>query len=175
LIGLTCSPRLYFLEALARLTPEFPDLIFVAAGGGPTADAIGRRCQELRLPHVLTGWVDPAEVPDLFAASDVGLYPGEDSAYYDGACPLKVLEYTAARVPVVVNRCEELIRLGFTSLIVRPATVEAFTDGLRSALRARPTAFPDMMDYDWSRLASALADEIDDMLAPAVAPSLLRA
>jgi glycosyltransferase involved in cell wall biosynthesis len=175
LIGLTCSPRLYFLDALAQLTQEFPDLVFVAAGSGPGAEAIRRRCQALRIPHVLTGWVDPAEVPDLFAASDVGLYPGDDSPYYDGACPLKVLEYTTARVPVVVNRCEELIRLGFSSLIIRPANADAFADGLRSALRARPTVFPDMMDYDWSRLASALGDEIDDMLATAVALPLLRA
>lgn len=161
LIGLTCSPRLYFLDALARLVPEFPDLVFVAAGSGRLSEAIRNRCTELGVPAVLTGWVDPAEVPNLFAATDVGLYPGDDNPYFDGACPLKVLEYTGARVPVVVNRGAELIRLGFPSLVIRPATTEGFEDGLRSALSAPPAEFPDVSAYDWAKLAAEFGDEID--------------
>src|SRR5262249_39348215 len=120
LIGLTCSPRLYFLDALARLRLDFPDVVFVAAGTGTPADRIAARCCDLALPVVLTGWVNPAEVQDLFAATDVGLYPGDDTPYFDGACPLKVLEYTGAGKPVVANRVAELIRLGFLNLIIRP-------------------------------------------------------
>jgi glycosyltransferase involved in cell wall biosynthesis len=167
LIGLTCSARLYFLDALARLLPEFPGLVFVAAGHGRIAGVIAARCRDLGLPHLLTGWVDPAEVPDLFAASDIGLYPGDDISYYDGACPLKVLEYTGARVPVVVNRSEELIRLGFPSVVVRPATVEGFEDGLRQVLRARPDRFPDMAGYDWAVLARRFGDEVEALIARA--------
>jgi glycosyltransferase involved in cell wall biosynthesis len=165
LIGLTCSPRLYFLDALAHVRPEFPDLAFLGVGNGRTVEALQRRCRELGIPAVLTGWVDPAEVPDLFAASDVGLYPGDDNVYYDGACPLKVLEYTGARVPMVVNRCAELGRLGFGSLIIRPATVEGFADGLRQALRSPPSRFPDLAAYDWSHLGRAFGDEIDALFA----------
>jgi hypothetical protein len=141
--------------------PMFPDLVFVAAGSGRLAEAIRVRCAERGIPVVLTGWVDPTEVPDLFAASDVGLYPGDDNPYFDGACPLKVLEYTGARVPVVVNRGAELLRLGFPSLIIRPATAEGFEDGLRRGLNAPPTEFPDMSGYDWAKVASDFGDEID--------------
>ncbi|HVK12263.1 MAG TPA: glycosyltransferase [Gemmataceae bacterium] len=170
LIGLTCSSRLYFVDALARLVPEFPDLVLVAAGGGRLVEAIRSKCAALGVPAVLTGWVDPAEVPDLFAATDVGLYPGDDTPYFDGACPLKVLEYTAVRVPVVVNRGAELIRLGFPSLVIRPATAEAFEDGLRQVLTSPPTSFPDMASYDWQNLAAEFGDEIDAVLAAAPAP-----
>ncbi len=168
LIGLTCSPRLYFLDALARLRPEFTDLIFVAAGTGTTADRIAVRCRELGLPAVMTGWVDPADAPDLFAATDVGLYPGDDNPYFDGACPLKVLEYTGAGKPVVANRVAELIRLGFPNLVVRPADASGFEDGMRAALAGRAGPAPDMAPYDWPAVAARFGDEIDHLLVTAI-------
>jgi glycosyltransferase involved in cell wall biosynthesis len=171
LIGLTCSPRLYFLDALACVKSEFSDLVFLGVGGGRRAEALERRCRELGIPAVMTGWVDPAEVSDLFAATDVGLYPGDDNIYYDGACPLKVLEYTGARVPMVVNRCAELVRLGFESLVIRPATIEGFADGLREALRSPTTRFPNLTAYDWSHLGQAFGDEIDMLSATRVTHS----
>jgi glycosyltransferase involved in cell wall biosynthesis len=164
LIGLTCSARLYFIDALAKLREEFPDIIFVAAGEGAVASAIKQRCEALNVPHLMTGWVDPAEVCDLFAASNVGLYPGDDHPYFDGACPLKVLEYLGARVPVLANQCTELRRLGFDALTLRPATVEGFTDGLRAILRDPPQRFPDMRSFDWDGLAARFGDEIDAVL-----------
>jgi glycosyltransferase involved in cell wall biosynthesis len=164
LIGLTCSGRLYFLDALARVLPEFPDVVFVAAGSGAMADRIAARCLELRLPVVMTGWVDPAEVPDLFAATDIGLYPGDDNPYFDGACPLKVIEYTGAGKPVVTNRVAELIRLGFPNLVVCPAETTAFAEGLRTALRGGAGPAPDMAAYDWSAVAARFGDEIDRLL-----------
>jgi glycosyltransferase involved in cell wall biosynthesis len=161
LIGLTCSSRLYFLDALARVARDRRDILFLGAGAGVMADRIRVRCEELGLETRMTGWVDPSEVADLFAASDVGLYPGDDTPYFDGACPLKVLEYAAARVPTVVNRCAELVRMGFGSVLVRPATVEGFEDGLRAALSVPPASFPDMGRYDWSRVAAEFAEEVD--------------
>jgi glycosyltransferase involved in cell wall biosynthesis len=164
LIGLTCSPRLYFLDALARVQPRFPDLVFVAAGVGTIADRIADRCRTLGLPAVMTGWVSPAEVPDLFAATDVGLYPGDDNRYFDGACPLKVLEYSGAGKPVVANRVAELVRLGFPNLVIRPANAEDFADGLVAALDGRAGASPEMAAYDWPTVAARFGDEIDRLL-----------
>jgi glycosyltransferase involved in cell wall biosynthesis len=169
LIGLTCSTRLYFLDALARVRARFPDVVFVAAGGGTMAGRIAERCRALGLPAVMTGWVDPADVPDLFAATDVGLYPGDDNPYFDGACPLKVLEYTGAGKPVVNNRVAELIRLGFPNLVVRPATAEAFEDGIAAALSGQAGPAPDMTAYDWPAVTARFGDEIDRLLAPAPA------
>jgi glycosyltransferase involved in cell wall biosynthesis len=165
LIGMTCSPSLYFLDSIASVMKEFPDIIFLGAGGGSVADAIERRCRELGIPTLMTGWVDPKEVPDLFAVSDIGLYPGDDNPYFDGACPLKVLEYTGARVPVVVNAAKELRRLNMPSLIICSANADAFADGLRQALRNPPQEFTDMTLYDWSRLGRAFGDVVDRVLA----------
>jgi glycosyltransferase involved in cell wall biosynthesis len=165
LIGLTCSHRLYFVDALARLRPEVPGLVFLGVGDGPVLAPLAERCRAIGLPHVLTGWVDPAEVADLFAASDVGLYPGDDIPYYSCATPIKVLEYLAARVPVVTNWVDELVRLNLPGLTACPATADAFTDAIRHALTHRPTTFPDMTAYAWDTLAARFGDEIDRAIA----------
>ena len=47
--------------------------------------------------------VPNAVVADYFIASDVGIYPGDASPYFDAACPIKVLEYSAAGKPVVAT------------------------------------------------------------------------
>jgi glycosyltransferase involved in cell wall biosynthesis len=165
LIGLTCSPSLYFIDSIGGLMQEFPDIVFLAAGGGLLAGEIERRCKAASVPAVMTGWIDPSEVADLFAASDIGLYPGDDNPYFDGACPLKVLEYTGAHVPMVVNQAKELRRLNFPSLVISPANARDFADGLRQALRNPPTDFPDMTSYDWSNLGRAFGDVIDAAVA----------
>ena len=49
---------------------------------------------QLNLPALMTGWIEHEQIPDLFAASDVGLYPGDENMYYDGACPRCHLRFT---------------------------------------------------------------------------------
>jgi glycosyltransferase involved in cell wall biosynthesis len=161
LIGLTCSRRLYFVDALVRVRAAVPGLVFVGVGDGPVLAPLADKCRAAGLPHVLTGWVDPEEVADLFAASDVGLYPGDDTPYYGGASPIKVLEYLAARVPVVANLAAELVRLKLSGVTTCPATADAFAEGIRQALTRRPPEFPDMTEYAWDALAARFGDEID--------------
>ncbi len=165
LIGLTCSDRLYFLDAVANIQKSRNDIVFVAAGAGSLVSRIATRCRELDLPCVLTGWVDPMDVPDLFAATDIGLYPGDDNPYFDGACPLKVLEYTGAKKPVVANQVAELKRLGFSNLVLRPATSKGFEDGIRAVLENHVGHAPDISEYDWPKVTSRFGDEIDHLLA----------
>jgi glycosyltransferase involved in cell wall biosynthesis len=163
LIGLTCSDRLYFLDALAALKSEVPGLVFVGAGSGAMAARIAARAKELSLPAVMTGWVEPDDVPDLFAASDVGLYPGDDNVYYDGACPLKVLEYAGAGVPVVANRTAELNTLNLDAVILCPASAEEFAPAIRAALH-HPRSKADLSSFDWPLLIGQFADEIERAL-----------
>lgn len=161
LIGLTCSPRLYFIDALQQLKSEFPDLVLLAAGSGTIAANIEAKARRMGVPAIMTGWLDYEHIPDLYAASDVGLYPGDDTAYFDGACPLKVLEYAGAEVPTVVNQSAELRKLNFPSMLIRPATVEGFVDGIREALRKKPVATPEISQFDWPLLVKRFGDEVE--------------
>ena len=111
-----------------------PNLIFLLVGdGGELGEAMLRRAREHGLRVVATGPVPPSEVADYFAATDVGLYPGDQTAYFDAACPLKVLEYTAAGKPVVATDLAELRSWGFPNVLLAPPTAEAFAGEITPA------------------------------------------
>jgi len=157
LIGLTCSPTLFFIDAIAEVARVVPDVVFLAVGaaGWLPHEGLGRfeaRCRERGVPLVATGPVPHLEIADYFAATDVGLYPGDATAYFDAACPIKVLEYSAAGKPVVATDLAELRRLAFPNVYLSPPEPKAFADRIVSALRAE-TARPDLSAFDWDVLA----------------------
>jgi glycosyltransferase involved in cell wall biosynthesis len=160
LIGLTCSPRLYFVDALARMARARP-VALLAVGEGPLRSAIARRAAELGVPCRTPGWVDPARVPEYFAASDVGLYPGEDTPYFRSAAPLKVLEYLAAGRPVVSSRVEAWSGLGVSGVTTALATAEGFAQALSAVLAGEGAAPGGLDGLDWDQLAGRVADVLD--------------
>ncbi len=165
LIGLTCSNRLYFLESLSNLKSEFPNILFVAAGCGAIASAIESKARKLRVPTLMTGWLDHEDLPDLYAATDIGLYPGNDDSYFDGACPLKVLEYAGAGITTIVNQSAELRKLNFPNMIVCPATIDGFTSGIRNAIFRKPVQTPEIENFDWGILTKTFGDQLERVMS----------
>jgi glycosyltransferase involved in cell wall biosynthesis len=152
LIGLTSSPSLFFLDALALAARQVPNLIFLVVGGGDLLRPIVQRCSQLSLPFVATGWVPNNQIGHYYAATDLGLYPGDSNPYFDAACPLKVLEYTAARRPVVATDLEELRRLAFPNVRLSPPDPERFASAIITSLR-EPPVFADVSGFEWATLA----------------------
>ena len=137
----------HLVEAVRRIgasgdTP--PHLLVV--GDGPQRVGLERAVAEagLSATTVLTGAVDPDEVPRLLAHADVGAapYPAGGDAYFS---PLKVVEYLGAGLPVVgsdVGQLPELLDEGRAGTLCPPGDVEAMAAAfvaLRDdpALRAR--------------------------------------
>jgi glycosyltransferase involved in cell wall biosynthesis len=157
LIGLTCSPTLFFIDAIAEAARTVPDLVFLAVGGSGWLphEGLGRfatRCRERGVPLVTTGPISHEAVADYFMATDVGLYPGDANPYFDAACPLKVLEYSAAGKPVVATDLAELRRLAFPNVYLAPPEPKAFAAAIIRALNER-TSMPDLSVFDWDVLA----------------------
>jgi glycosyltransferase involved in cell wall biosynthesis len=152
LIGLTSSPSLFFVDALALAAQQVPNIVFMVVGGGELLRPIVARCQRLGLPFVTTGQVPSNEVANYFAATDLGLYAGDANAYYDAACPIKVLEYTAARKPVVATDLEELRRMAFPNVRLSPPDPARFAAAIITSLR-EPTEFADVSAFEWGTLA----------------------
>ena len=152
LIGLTSSPSLFFVDALALAAQQVPNIVFLIVGGGDLLRPIVMRCKQLGLPFVATGWVPNSEVANYFAATDLGLYAGDSNAYFDAACPIKVLEYTAARRPVVATDLEELRRMAFPNVHLSPPDPARFASAIVTSLR-EPTEFADVSGFEWSALA----------------------
>jgi glycosyltransferase involved in cell wall biosynthesis len=152
LIGLTSSPSLFFVDALALAARQVPNIVFLVVGGGDLLRPIVARCQRLGLPFVATGWVPNNEVANYFAATDLGLYASDSNAYFDAACPIKVLEYTAAHRPVVATDLEELRRIAFPNVRLSPPDPARFASAIITSLR-EPTEFADVSGFEWATLA----------------------
>lgn len=159
LIGLTSSPSLFFVDALAIAGKQEPNIVFLAVGGGDLLRPITERCQQLGLPLVTTGWVPNSEVANYFAATDLGLYAGDVNAYFDAACPIKVLEYTAAHRPVVATDLEELRRMAFPNVRLSPPDAESFASAIIASLR-EPTEFADVSGFEWAALVQTVRESL---------------
>ncbi len=162
LIGLTYSRSLFFIDAIAEAAREMADLAFLAVGAGgwlphETFGPIAARCRELGVPLVATGAVPHDEVAAYFKATDVGLYPGDANAYFDAACPIKVLEYSAAERPVVATDLAELRRLALPNVYLVPPEPRAFGAAIVRALRER-TALANLHPFDWDVLTATFED-----------------
>lgn len=138
LIGLTAARSLYFMDAVDSLADD--RVVCLLVGGGELLASAKQRVRTLSHPDrfVFTGAVSYDKISKYFAASDVGLYPGDDTDYFHSACPIKVLEYTAAGVPVVANDLRELRRWGFRNVTLAPASAEGFSTALTDVLRLVP-------------------------------------
>lgn len=164
LIGLTASPQLFYIDAIADVARKFDNVTFLMVGEpGPLGDAMIGRARELGLRVVATGEVPPGQVADLFAATDVGLYPGDQTAYFDAASPLKVLEYSAAGKPVVATDLAELRNWGFPNLRMAAPTPEAFSGALTSALNAPSQGTPDLSRFSWPNLTARLLEILHEV------------
>jgi glycosyltransferase involved in cell wall biosynthesis len=156
LIGMTCSHRLYFLEAFESFARQVPQAVLVLVGGssleGRIRERIARMNGEVR-------WIGPVafdEVPVYFNATDIGLYPGDDNDYYRLACPLKVIEYSAAGAQVVSSPVD-WYRAGWPNVRTVKPEVVAFSDAMREA-HLRPGAATDVSHLEWKSVAGRLEE-----------------
>lgn len=152
LIGLTCSPTLYFVEAIAALQKKLPRVLLLVVGAGKTQEAIAQRAKELSIRNLrLPGHIPNGEVHWQFAATDVGLYPGEDTPYYRHALPLKIVEYSASGAQVVSSPVD-MFRHGWPNVRLTEPTALAFEEAVLAVLDA-PQSSSELTAYDWRTLA----------------------
>src|SRR6185437_5379634 len=144
-------------------TEQVPNIVFLVVGGGDLLRPIVVRCESLGLPFVTTGWVPNNKVANYFAATDLGLYAGDSNPYFDAACPIKVLEYTAARRPVVATDLEELRRIAFPNVRLSPPDPTRFASAITTSLR-EPTKFADISEFEWARLAQIVQQTLVSLI-----------
>ena len=123
------------LDALARLTPEFPDAHLLVAGAGSYATDLQAQARRLGLAERVRflGLVPHAALPDVLAAADIALFP----SLCHEAFPLSVVEALAVGLPVVasaVGGVPMAVREGATGSLVPPGDVAALADALRPLL-----------------------------------------
>jgi len=163
LIGLTYSPSCYFVEAIIRLRQRRPKVRCLLVGNARQAAAIQEAAGPEREAFIATGPRAYEEMPDYFAASDVGLYPVDEEPYYHAASPIKVFEYGAAGRAVVAPRLHELQALGLPHIRFAPPEPEAFAEAIDEAL-AHPCPAVDLSAFDWAVLSQRLETFLSSFL-----------
>lgn len=98
-----------FLEALARLKDEIPEIYFVAAGAirDHYMDQLSAQIARLGLSDYVrfTGWVDEMAFPTYITAADVCICPHLESDHTNSGIPNKMYLYHLFGKPVVASSC----------------------------------------------------------------------
>ncbi len=133
----------------------------VIVGSGPAVDPSWNAIPWI---HIM-GFRPPNEIPGLLATMQVGIVPFELSPYANAALPLKIIEYGAARIPVVSSPLTELCRRSFPWVKLVELDQEAWAEALTSALDLQwQPRWDDAVDpYEWSELIKPLLLAIDNL------------
>lgn len=86
--------RPHWIVKLARF---FPNCDFILHGRGPLKPALERAAEKMRNVYIDTSFISKEELHDLYAKSDIFLFPSTDW------CPLVTLEAMACGIPLLVN------------------------------------------------------------------------
>ena len=120
-------------RAFRKLRSKVSAAHLLVIGEGPMLDYLEKTAAELGPDAItLTGPMPHEAVPGLLSLADVGVapYPELDEFYF---CPLKVIEYLAAGLPVVASDLGDMAKLvahGRTGLLVPAGDTRALAHAL---------------------------------------------
>ncbi|MDB9540831.1 glycosyltransferase family 4 protein [Anabaenopsis arnoldii] len=127
-------------DAFFRLHQKVPQARLLIVGDGLERENIETELSARKLDSYtqFTGAVNPEQVPDLLAKMDVGVapYPAQSDFYFS---PLKVYEYMAAGLPVVVSKIGQLVDLiepEINGILCPPGDAIALAEALEKLWRS---------------------------------------
>ena len=149
------------LPLLARLNRgDDPFRLTVVGDGGRRADLERRAGREgVRESVAFTGWLDNADLPDIFAAHDVFVYPGR----WDEPFGRVFLESLATGTPVVASDVGSVADIVGPGGVTTDGSVDGFADAIRGLVEGGRLA----------ELSAAAKATVDRYRAEAVVPQFL--
>lgn len=167
IIGMTCSSRLYFVDATLALARSGRKVLLLLVGPSPLLPEILRRAQGADDIVRIEGTVPYQEIMKYFMATDVGLYAVDDEPYYHRASPLKIFEYAAMGKRVVVAPwLDEVARNLLPNVSFCEPDAEPLAKHISFLADNEPTCVEsNLSSYDWTVLAA----QVEYVLAQIIA------
>lgn len=130
------------------------DITYLIIGDGLMVPPAKKYIEKKNIKNfIFTGFVSPEEVASYYKAMDIGVLPFDKTGFTDAASPIKVLEYTAARKPVVCTDLEEIKRMDFSNVVLVKDNPESLAEGIKKALSSDLEIPTKIEEYDINRLA----------------------
>ena len=151
------------IEVLPLLLKEFPDLVYLVAGGGDDLERLGSKADELGVGDrvIFTGMVDELEKADHYRLADAFALAGRGDGF-----GFVLLEAMACGIPVVasvLDGTQEAVLNGEIGVLVNPDEPASLVRGLTEALR-RPKSIPEQLAYfSYDRFCGRLRDALEPM------------
>lgn len=154
-IGLRCSPTLYFVEAVKRLREEGLRIQLMLVGDGPILDQVRAKFGGVGDLVRCTGRVPYSDILRYFAVTDIGLKPVDQHSYYHFTSPLKAFEYAAMGKPVIISPVlDELSRVGLSNFHFCENSAAALAAKIREIHESSQAVFdPNIQEFDWRNIA----------------------
>jgi len=152
------------IEVLPPLLEEFPDLVYLVAGGGDDIARLSRKADELGVGErvIFTGMVDESEKADHYRLADAFALAGRGDGF-----GFVLLEAMACGVPVVasvLDGTQEAVLSGEIGVLVNPDNPASLVRGLTEALH-RPKSIPEQLAYfGYDKFCSRLRAALDPIL-----------
>lgn len=163
--------RLY--RVLADINLSVPGVRFLVVGKGRGGEEerllAAARSLGFEKALVMAGWLEPREIPDYLSASDVAIYPLDDTLMNRAKCPAKLTEIIRAGVPLVadnVGQAAEYVKAGLHGILCDPDNWKEMADGAARLLRDRDAARTLgeagrgylLKTFNWKTYAAGLGD-----------------
>ncbi|HVM77660.1 MAG TPA: glycosyltransferase family 4 protein [Stellaceae bacterium] len=164
IIGMTCSPRLYFVDAIVELASKGRNVVLLLVGDSPLLEEIRSRAGGASRAVRIAGPIPYAEIMPYFMATDLGLSAVDEHPYYHFQSPLKIFEYGAMGKPVLASpRVEEVAETALSHVQFCEADAESLARHIERAMTAAaPAPEPDLERYDWDRIARTVEEILMD-------------
>jgi glycosyltransferase involved in cell wall biosynthesis len=136
------------VEAFSKITSRFPDLKLVLAGNTSNKAAIQDTINaverfKLQDKIIFTGQIEREEMPGILCNAEILVVAKPDNELNSGNFPIKIGEYLATGVPVVVTSVGEIpqfIKDGESGFLAVPSSAESFAQKMEEALSNKERA-----------------------------------
>lgn len=152
------------IAVLPRLIEEFPDLVYLVAGGGDDIPRLTQKAERGGIGNrvVFTGMIDEIEKADHYRLADAFALSGHGDGF--GFVLLEAMACGVPAVASVLDGSREAVRDGELGIVVNPNDADSLVQGISAALRMRKQIPLGLQYFSYDNFCHRLARELQPML-----------